>query len=237
MRLINSSSSNRAIDLIQPHFHDSIEEIQWLAVLKPNTVGVSEYRDDQREYLEVAVLSITARYTSEDSSASATNKPINTVRLAELVNRAIPYPVLLILTAPHGLFLSLAHKRWTQNEAGQVLLDSEPTTVDLALDLTAKHLFVQALALIQLPQANFLARYQGWADCLTVQYTDAFAITETPAQAVTRRSTLHRSRDSDVRITSLRSAARKEKQMTRQVAVNIETKALLAERQQVATCN
>jgi hypothetical protein len=31
---------------------DAIEDIQWLAALKPNTIGVPEYRDTQREYLE-----------------------------------------------------------------------------------------------------------------------------------------------------------------------------------------
>lgn len=222
--------------------NDSIEEIQWLAALKPNTVGVSEYRDDQREYLEVAVLSITARYAPEggSGSASAKNKPVNTARLAELVHRAVPYPVLLMLTAPHGLFLSLAHKRRAQHEVGKVVLDGGTATVDIALDLTAKHPFVQALALPRQPQANFLALYQGWMDCLTaweaVQYTGSFTMTETPDQAVTRRSALHRCRDLDVQIASLRSAASKEKQMARQVAVNLEIKALLAERQQVATC-
>ncbi|HFX3521225.1 TPA: DUF4391 domain-containing protein, partial [Pseudomonas aeruginosa] len=35
---------------------DAIEEIQWFAALKPNTIGVPDYRDAQREYLEIAVL-------------------------------------------------------------------------------------------------------------------------------------------------------------------------------------
>jgi hypothetical protein len=75
--------------------NDSIEEIQWLAALKPNTVGVIEYRDDEREYLEVAVLCVTARHAPLGDGASATKKPVNITRLAELVHRAVPYPVLL----------------------------------------------------------------------------------------------------------------------------------------------
>lgn len=219
--------------------NDTIEEVQWLAALKPNTVGVAEYRDDEREYLEVAVLCITARHAPEGSGVSTANKPFNTTRLAELVHRAVPYPTLLLLAAPQGLFLSLAHKRWAQNEVGKVVLDGEPATVALALDLTARDPFVQALALTRQPQASLLALYQGWMDCLTaweaLQYTGTFTTNETPAQAVTRRSALHRCRDLDVRIASLRTAASKEKQMARQVAVNLEIKALLAERQQVAS--
>ena len=40
---------------------DAIEDIQWLAALKPNTIGAPEYRDTQREYLEIAVLVVTLR--------------------------------------------------------------------------------------------------------------------------------------------------------------------------------
>ena len=31
--------------------NDAIAEIQWVAALKPNTVGVSDYRYEEREYL------------------------------------------------------------------------------------------------------------------------------------------------------------------------------------------
>jgi len=219
--------------------NDTIEEVQWLAALKPNTVGVAEYRDDEREYLEVAVLSITARHAPQGGSASGANKPINTTRLAELVHRAVPYPVLLLLAAPQGLLLSLAHKRWAQNEAGKVVLDGDPVAVDFPLDLTAKHPFVQALAMTRQPQASLLTLYQGWIDCLTAwqvaQYTGTFTKDETLAQAATRRSALHRCRELDLRIASLKTVASKEKQMARQVAANLEIRALTAERQQVTS--
>ena len=141
--------------------NDAVEEIQWLAALKPNTVGVAEYRDDEREYLEVAVLCVTARHAPQGDGGNATRsskpKPPNITRPAELVHRAVPYPVLL-LAAPQGLFLSLAHKRWAQNEAGKVVLDGEPATVDLALaqwgDLSAEHPFVQPMALARQPQGQ-----------------------------------------------------------------------------------
>jgi hypothetical protein len=219
--------------------NDTLEEIQWIAALKPNTVGVAEYLDDEREYLEVAVLCITARHAPQDDGGGTANKQPNITRLAELVHRAVPYPVLLLLAAPQGLFISLAHKRWAQNEAGKVVLDGEPATVDLAFDLTAEHPFVQALALTHQPQANLLTLYQCWMDCVTAlqaaQYTGAFTESETPAHAVIRRSALQRCRELDIRIASLRTAAGKEKQMARQVAINLEIKALMAERQQVAS--
>lgn len=171
--------------------NDCIEEVQWVAALKPNTVGVAEYRYNEREYLELAVLFVTARPAPQAEGAGVVAGHVNTSRLAELVHRAVPYPVLLLLAAPKGLLLSLAHKRWAQNEVGKVVLDGEPATVDLAPDLSAEHPFVQALALTSQPQASLLALYQGWVDCLTAwqaaKVTGTFTTTSTPAQAAARR--------------------------------------------------
>ncbi|HBP6686556.1 TPA: DUF4391 domain-containing protein, partial [Pseudomonas aeruginosa] len=101
---------------------DAIEDIQWLAALKPNTIGVPEYRDTQREYLEIAVLAVTLR---------GAIKPTSLSRLVELVHRAVPYPVLLLLVDEPTLILSLAHKRWAQNEAGKIVLDGDLMSASL----------------------------------------------------------------------------------------------------------
>ena len=34
------------------HINERIDELQWVAALKPTTIGVPEYRDEVREYLE-----------------------------------------------------------------------------------------------------------------------------------------------------------------------------------------
>lgn len=213
--------------------NDSIEEIQWLAALKPNTVGVAEYRDDEREYLEVAVLCITARHAPSCEGASAANKPVNTARLAELIHRAVPYPVLLLLAAPQGLFLSLAHKRRAYNEADRVVLDGELATVDLALDLSAEHPFMQALTLSRQPQGTLLALYQGWMDCLTAcqaaQYTGTFEATDTAAQAAVRREALRTCQRLELESARLRALATKEKQMAKQVDLNLALKRISAD--------
>jgi hypothetical protein len=218
--------------------NDAIEEIQWLAALKPNTVGVAEYRDDDRDYLEVAVLCVTLRGAPQANGAGAAlsaqqARPVNITRLAELVHRAVPYPVLLLLASPQGLFLSLAHKRWAQNEAGKVVLDGEAATVEVALGLAAGHPFMQALALTRQPQASLLALYQGWIDCLTAwqaaQYTGTFTITDTPAQAAARRDALRTCQRLEQESARLRALAAKEKQMAKQVDLNLALKRISAE--------
>ena len=220
--------------------NDAIAEIQWVAALKPNTVGVSDYRDEEREYLEVAVISIATRgakpvaeHEADASTPDAPAKPVNTMRLAELVHRAVPYPLMLLLATPQGLHLSLAHKRRAQNEAGKVVLDSEVATIDLAGDLSPSHPFIQSLALARQPQATLMALYQGWLDCLTAlqaaRYTGTFQAAGDPVQAAARRAALRECQRLDQEAARLRALAVKEKQMAKQVDLNLALKRVQAD--------
>lgn len=219
---------------------DAIEEIQWIAALKPNTVGVPDHRDDEREYLEVAVISIATRgvQAAGDAeraapTASTAAKPINTTRLAELVHRAVPYPLLLLLATPQGLFLSMAHKRWAQNEAGKVVLDGEVASIEVDGDLSPAHPFMQSLALARQPQATLMTIYQGWLDCLTAlqaaRYTGTFKAVDDPAQAAVRRAALRECQRLEQEAARLRTQAAKVSQMAKQVDLNLSLKRVQAE--------
>lgn len=225
-----SSSDKRLIN-------DAVEEIKWLAAIKPNTVGVAEYRDDSREYLEVAVICITvhgehADGNEGDARSAGRVRPVNIRRLAELVHRAVPYPVFLLLATPKGLFLSLVHKRWAQNEAGKVVLDGEMVNADLT-DLTDAAAFMQALALDRQPQASLLTLYEAWINCLIAwqasRYTGAFAIPDCPAKAAVRIEALRICKRLEQESVRLRALAAKEKQLARQVELNLALKRLSAE--------
>lgn len=216
--------------------NDAIEEIQWIAALKPNTVGVPDYGDEEREYLEVAVLSVATRGELADvegKGAAAVAKPANMTRLADLVHRAVPYPMLLLLATPHGLYLSMAHKRWAQNDAGKVVLDGEVTTIEATDDLLPTHPFMQCLALTRQPQATLMALYQGWLDCLTAlqaaHYTGTFTAVDSPAQAAACRAALRDCQRLEQEAARLRAQAAKEKQIAKQVDLNLALKRVQAD--------
>ncbi|MFG9450994.1 DUF4391 domain-containing protein [Pseudomonas aeruginosa] len=211
---------------------DTVEEIQWVAALKPNTIGVPDYRDESREYLEIAVLAVTLRRQSEGGKA----KPTNPARLAELVHRAVPYPVLLLLHSEQRLTLSLAHKRWAQNEAGKVVLDGGLVAVSLpegAPGADAMDAFMQAVALARQPRSSLLALYQGWMDgvqaLLAAKMTGAFKAADSPEQAAARRHALQECARLEAEAACLRTQAGKEKQLARQVELNLALKRVLAQ--------
>lgn len=208
---------------------EGIEEIQWVASLKPSTIAVPEYRDEEREYLEIAVLHIALR---QDAKAT---------RIAELTHRAIPYPLVLLLTEQDQLTLSMAHIRWAQNEAGKVVLDGEPVAVSLneqnaSMDVLSA--FLHTLSITRQPHANLRVLYQSWIDTLAAfqaaQITGVFAQSKTEEQAAARRASLLACRELEQQIATLRVAATREKQLARQVALNLEIKQLQAKQQQAS---
>lgn len=204
---------------------DSVEDLMWVAALKPETIGVPAYRDDTREYLELAVLTLCPRAAP-------------TPRLAELIHRAIPYPVLLIMAAGHESTVSLAHIRWAQREADRTVLDGSVVLATVPDDAVGQS-FAQALSLQNQPRTHMLDLYQGWLDTATAlqaaALTGQFSTSPSREAATSRRAALHQCHELDGKIATLRAAARKEKQMARQVAANIEIKALLAKRHNLAT--
>lgn len=198
--------------------HEGIEEVQWVATLKPTTIGVPPWRDEVREYLEIAVLSVALRAVAKSD------------RLAELIHRAVPYPVFLAVAEGPRLTLSLAHKRWSQGETGATVLDGEPVAATL-MDSEPDGLrsaFHGALSLARQPRADLYRLYQGWIDTLlallAARVTGVFAVATTSHQAATRREALRECARLDAEIARLRAAAAKEKQVPRQVALNLELK-------------
>ena len=199
---------------------EGIEEVRWVAALKPTTIGVAEYRNAAREYLEIAVLRLILR------SGTGTD------RITELVHRAVPYPVLLIAWQGDTSEYSLAHKRWSQGEAGKTVIDGDVIAVRLLDgcndDLTCA--FGDALALTRQPLPTLHALYQAWINAVqalrAARVTGVFSIPTSTMEAAERAAGLQEYRNLDTRIADLRTAADKEKQIARQVEMNLELRRL-----------
>lgn len=203
--------------------NDGVERIQWVAALKPTTIGIATFRDDTREYLEISVLHLTLR-----TGAKLT-------RLVELVHRAVPYPVLAAAEQGDRLNLSVAHKRWSQGEAGKTVLDSETVAVDgEEADPALEAAFLGALALDKQPRRTLRSLYQGWMDTLlafqAAKRSGTFVLPGSAEAASARRDALQECERLEAEIARLRAAATREKQMSRQVEFNLELKRLEAAR-------
>ena len=199
---------------------DGIEELLWVAALKPANIGVPIYRDDEREYLEIAVLILTLRPAAKGP------------RLAELIHRAIPYPVFLISTLGATATISVAHKRWSQAEHERMVVDAvaASTPISHAAPLPDEAAFLASLAVAQLPRRDLFAFYQGWHDRLAAleaaQIRGAFAPPASDEKALALRETLDAHAGLRSEIATLRAQAEHETQVNRRVELNLHLKQL-----------
>jgi hypothetical protein len=207
--------------------NEGIEAVQWLAALKPATCGIPEYRDEIREYLEIAVLQLTLREQAKVG------------RLVELLHRAVPYPVLLLIERADTVSVSLSHKRHAFNEAGKVVLDETVTVVMQPADGDIQMAFLRAMDLARQPHSTLHGLYQGWLDTAVALQaawlTGVFNLLDSAERAQQRRQALHASCALEARIASLRGAAAKASQMAQQVELNLEIKRMQAELAAVRT--
>ncbi|AER66999.1 hypothetical protein Tlie_1268 [Thermovirga lienii DSM 17291] len=203
---------------------DGIDSLIWLVSLKPSNIGVPSYVDDQREYLEIAILQLRTR--------DLASKGAGLTRVTELLHRAIPYPVLLIVEGEET-FLSVAHKRWSQNEKDKMVLEDNYPHSSVITE-NVPEAFWGDLALDRQPKASLLALYQGWLACLVAldawRETGRYCLFRDIDQLPQQRQQLHEVRELANEIARLRKQATKERQIARQVELNLQIKRLEAER-------
>lgn len=193
---------------------DGIEELTWHAALKPRTIGVPIFKNAEREYLEIAVLTALFRPQARVS------------RLIELLHRAVPYPVLLISEHGKNCHLSLAHKRWAQNEGGKVVVnDLRTVTFADGIFNPQDKSFLASLELAQLPSENLHALYDGLLARIialeSAQITGSYRVPAGANELAELRNNLEVLSHSARQLASLRAEARKEKQINRRVELNL----------------
>lgn len=226
-KLLTENAGPTAAD--RRRINEGIDEMLWLATLKPTTIGVAEYRDDAREYLEIPVLRLRLHAT-----ASA-------ARLLELVHRAIPYPLLLVTEQGERCSLSAAHKRWSLGEAGKTVLEGDVVATDWAVqhdDAGWWPTFCDALSVGKQQGDTLRALYQAWIDTLlalqAARVTGVFAAAASAEHAAQRRDALQECAQLDAKMARLRAAAAKAKQISHRVEINLELKRV--EAAHVAAC-
>ena len=207
------------------HIQDGIEELQWVAALKPTNIAVPAYRDAEREYLEVAVLTAVFRQNAK------------VARLTELIHRAVPYPVLLVASFHDGgadcIAVSAAHKRVAQNEAGKFVVDEILTTAPMTLAAVPPATtlaFLGSLALSRLSIRDLFQFYQGWMNGIVgfaaARITGRFSLPESPEQTYRMRESVAQHSQIFNELAALRTQAVKEKQLNRLVELNTKIKRL-----------
>lgn len=197
-----------------------LARLDWIASINPASTGIAASDNDGLAIQTVNLL------------VARTRGPLPP-RLAEIVHRAIPQPVILIHAdeaVDAGAGVSLAPKRAAEREAGRIVLIALHDTGPLDEgDLP----FVAALALTRLPSRDLAVLYAG-----LVERSDALAAARASKRAFRlagSREELHRWREAlgtsttlVAEIAALSAAMRKESRLARRVELGEKVRNLKA---------
>ncbi len=133
---------------------DDVDTILWQYTFKPTTIPIQPYEDDQREYHEVALLQVILRQTGR----------VN--RLAEIVHRAIPYPLFVVFVSDTTCSITLAYKRFSQVEKKAIVAEGFQATgwLDLVNPTENQAAFLESLDISTWPHTHFFAFYRAAMD-------------------------------------------------------------------------
>jgi hypothetical protein len=196
-------------------FMDVIGKITWIYCLKPETINIPPFKDQVRDYPEIEVIQVDV------------NKDYKLKRIAEIIMRTIPYPMLLIFKWEDKKQLYVAHQRVSQSDSSKNTIEEFISTDWLDNDSA---LFAK-LDIRQMRFTNFFTLYSDIVDAISIYkvsdvIADSASITGAEARALSAQI-----EEIEGQITSLRAKLKKETQFNRKMELNIEIKKLEKERQ------
>lgn len=193
-------------------FTDNITRITWTCCLKPGNINIQAYQDEMRDYPEVEILTVELQ----------AEKGVG--RIAEIILRTIPYPMLLIFQKELQCQLWMAHLRRNGSNAEKITIETpihsdwfpKDSNVWKALD-TRKCRFT-----------NFYDFYTDWFDALSiwmVRYSvgaqSTLKLTGEQARVALAARALK-----EKQIAALRTELKKETQFSRKAEISMKIKEL-----------
>ena len=136
----------------QKMFQTDVETISWAYTLKPTTIPIPPYHDEdgEREYGELNILHVQLRQDHRYQ------------RIAEIMHRAIPYPLLLLFSWQTNIALTLADKRLNRADQHKTVVEKVYDTgwLSLATPTASQADFLADFALPNFSYQNFYALHQ-----------------------------------------------------------------------------
>jgi len=196
---------------------DDIEKIRWVYTLKPSTINIEPFKDDNYEYDEIAILQIDL----------SSNRRIK--RIISFINKAIPYPLILVFDYGEMIAISVMNKRINQADKSKWVVGDEWTTpwFNPNSPTESEKNFMGGLAIKNLSFLNFYAFYSDIKNlivALTI-FTKTGIYSVTKGNASESRIEILRALEKlEQDKLELQNKIKKETQMGRQVALTTSIK-------------
>ena len=209
-------------------FAEDIDNIAWRYTLKPSTINIPRFEDENVEYLEVAILQVTL-------TSGKRHK-----RIAEVMQKAIPYPLLIVFVwvddTDEQLALNAADKRINRADSNKIVVETNHDTgwINLRQLKPWQEAFLLDFQITNFSYRNFYAFYQHMVQRIIAlncaKHTGCYVMgSDDNAMKSNTLEGLRRIDQLQLEKTELRNKLKKEKNMGTQVQLNMQVK-------QIADC-
>jgi hypothetical protein len=203
-------------------FVEDIDGIEWRYTLKPATVNIPRFEDVTHEYLEVAVLQVLL--TAIERST----------RIAAAMQKAIPYPVLIIFVCGNQLALNAAEKRINRSDSNKIVVETAYDTGWISMSTLEPWQadFLGDFCITNFSYRNFFEFYQDIVNRIVALncavHTGRYSLdTENSASGASRLEALRQLEKLQQERTETHNKLKKEKNLGTQVQLNTRIKQIM----------
>ncbi|MES2394860.1 MAG: DUF4391 domain-containing protein [Bacteroidota bacterium] len=196
----------------------AIIKIDWLSSLKPNQVNIEGYTDSQIIFEEIQVISVL---TNENDFEK------NKQKIIDLVQKFIPYHILLCVYNANEFVLNTCNKRISLNDYNKRTIEKSfiTETISIIEPTDKQQAFLTSLAFENLDKHNLKSLYDSYSQCITALQTAKLTgefIRRPIEQSKQDVGILDRINKLESEILLLQNQANKETQLNTQVKINAE---------------
>lgn len=195
-----------------------IASIDWLASVSASNLNINAYKDEQYLYEEVQIIVV---HTSSNDFEK------NHHRIADFVQKYIPYPVLLCIRQGQLFIFNVCEKKINQNDNNRRIIEKKYSTEPLCEQEATEmqRSFLKSFAFSDLDKSNLKTYYESYIQRIialkTAELSGTFVST-TKERTQSDLENLEKIEALQKEIELLQNVAKKETQLNQRVFLNIQ---------------
>lgn len=133
-------------------FKNDVDEVRWYYALKQENINIPGFKDDDVDYQEVQVIGVSLR---DDKYAQS---------IAEIIQKAIQYPVILVIEHAEKVILNVAFKRINKVDTSKSVVDEIYNSGWIGDQGNTEKQFLDSIKIKNLPFTTFYDFYGDFVD-------------------------------------------------------------------------
>ncbi len=198
-------------------FKRDVNEVRWYYALKQENINIPGYKNDDIDYQEVQVIGVILR---DDKYA---------YNIAEIIQKTIQYPVVLVVEYKGKVFLNVAYKRINKADILKSVVDEIYNSSWIDGQGNTEKEFLDSIKIKNLSFINFYEFYQDFADRVKLfcvcKYKKTYEYKDKSTTATLYQS-YQKIKDLEVGKISLRRQIKNEADFAKKVKLNVGIKEL-----------